>query len=535
MFPHTNGKTIVTGMIAGVLGFIIGQWLLKLNGSLFDCTAFVFPVVMIFQRLGCLFAGCCFGLPTDQPWGVRYAAHFRMHDLQAAQGLCSYNSTFSVPVHPVQLYEVLGYVFIIITLLAVRKKFRVQNAFGFFSLSLVFFMRFIVEFFRDPACNHAWGATWNGLKVVQWVVICAAIISFTTYVFLEWKGKPSTSAKTMVIESNLGRHLLLAFVLVIMLWLVYGWFNIGESLVFRVMAFLALLTMMVTHFMRLTSQRMRWALCSLMAVSVLFMSQTVVEQKTGQTNSASKLKKLLMSYRTGNLNLDYVETITTTNSGDPNDCMDNTSSTTSRQRELGDLNEFGIAFEWLKTTKKGFTHTKGIGFSGYGYKDAKSPSNSNQGGGAGMFYWISPVRNLQDKNYDFKLGLHLGNLNYLTESATITKSNKTVQGIEGFTWIFPILQARIGGQDKIYFVLGLGDDLPNGIAISRYRFGVGIGNKTFGIHSPLTLEAGIKQRVDKAAFYVDTQIGLGKTLLISGGTILTKDPIFNVGLGFRIK
>jgi phosphatidylglycerol:prolipoprotein diacylglycerol transferase len=46
-----------------------------------------------FGRIGCFMAGCCYGRPTDLPWGVRFPAS------------PFFAGPVGVPLHPVQLYE----------------------------------------------------------------------------------------------------------------------------------------------------------------------------------------------------------------------------------------------------------------------------------------------------------------------------------------------------------------------------------------------------------------------------------------------
>ena len=47
-------------------------------------------------RLGCLFAGCCFGKPTNVPWAITFTDPFARANVGTPLG---------VPLHPTQLYE----------------------------------------------------------------------------------------------------------------------------------------------------------------------------------------------------------------------------------------------------------------------------------------------------------------------------------------------------------------------------------------------------------------------------------------------
>jgi phosphatidylglycerol:prolipoprotein diacylglycerol transferase len=106
--------------------------------STFDALALGIPLGQSIGRIGCFMAGCCYGRPTDLPWGVTYTYPESLGPL-------------GVKVHPTQLYEsllVLG-VFAVLYHLRTRKRFEGQLLGVYFLLAGL--VRFGVEFFRgDP-------------------------------------------------------------------------------------------------------------------------------------------------------------------------------------------------------------------------------------------------------------------------------------------------------------------------------------------------------------------------------------------------
>jgi phosphatidylglycerol:prolipoprotein diacylglycerol transferase len=94
-------------------------------------------------RMGCLFAGCCFGKPTTMPWGITFTNPF------AAQNV---GTTLGVPLHPTQLYEAGAELLILIVLLLTEKKGRTFPGRTFWGYMLLYgISRFIIEFYRgDP-------------------------------------------------------------------------------------------------------------------------------------------------------------------------------------------------------------------------------------------------------------------------------------------------------------------------------------------------------------------------------------------------
>lgn len=89
-------------------------------------------------RIGCFFAGCCYGKPTDVPWAVVFTNPKSI-------------ATLNVPIHPTQLYLSLSsfIIFIILIILYSKKKFEGQVLLWFLILHQS--ARLFIENFRgDP-------------------------------------------------------------------------------------------------------------------------------------------------------------------------------------------------------------------------------------------------------------------------------------------------------------------------------------------------------------------------------------------------
>lgn len=90
----------------------------------------------MFGRFGCLSAGCCYGKPTDAPWGVRLYSDLVDKDSRG------------IPLHPTQLYEAtaLGILFIGLLVVFRRKSFDGQVGLTYFMAYPV--IRSIIEIYR---------------------------------------------------------------------------------------------------------------------------------------------------------------------------------------------------------------------------------------------------------------------------------------------------------------------------------------------------------------------------------------------------
>jgi phosphatidylglycerol:prolipoprotein diacylglycerol transferase len=103
---------------------------------LLDLVAVYVPLVEAFGRIGCFLAGCCYGLPTQLPWGITYTNP----NTVAPMNIC---------LHPTQLYTSLLF-FCIFFLMRYVFEQRIQKPGQLFMLYLMFvsFVRFTVDFLR---------------------------------------------------------------------------------------------------------------------------------------------------------------------------------------------------------------------------------------------------------------------------------------------------------------------------------------------------------------------------------------------------
>ncbi len=128
-------------MMGGVLLALLVSWLyLKKREISFKAMADVvapsLALGLAFTRVGCFLYGCCYGLPTDLPWGVQFppgsgaGSHF--HEL----------------IHPAQLYES-GYGLLVFAMLLLVDRLRLPDGvLGALLLVLYASERFTLDFFR---------------------------------------------------------------------------------------------------------------------------------------------------------------------------------------------------------------------------------------------------------------------------------------------------------------------------------------------------------------------------------------------------
>ena len=135
-FDLNGGMTFIGGLIGGVITFLIVYFILRprLKGRLIQMISVVPCAILIghaFGRVGCFFAGCCYGNPTDSCLGVLFPK-------------------LKQPVHPTQLYEAafLFIMFAVCSYLVLKLKFKYNmcvylGAYGVF--------RFLLEYVRGDS------------------------------------------------------------------------------------------------------------------------------------------------------------------------------------------------------------------------------------------------------------------------------------------------------------------------------------------------------------------------------------------------
>lgn len=124
-------------------------------------------------RLGCLAAGCCWGIECDLPWAITF------HD-PAAWAMTGQTLPLETPLHPTQLYESVSEA-ILFGFLYWRfgKAHKPGQIIGLF-LVLSSAARFVIEFYRVHQQDLPFGLPFS---ITQWIAIGLAL--FGGYLLLQ--------------------------------------------------------------------------------------------------------------------------------------------------------------------------------------------------------------------------------------------------------------------------------------------------------------------------------------------------------------
>ena len=139
-----SGGVFYGGLITAV---IVAVWYIRRVGLPLWTTCDVFaPGIAlghVVGRLGCFFAGCCYGKETSVPWAITFTDPFAAANV---------GTPLNRPLHPTQLYEAGAEALILIVLLATENRGKRFAGRTFWLYMLLYAVsRYIIEFYRgDP-------------------------------------------------------------------------------------------------------------------------------------------------------------------------------------------------------------------------------------------------------------------------------------------------------------------------------------------------------------------------------------------------
>lgn len=156
-----------------ILALIVCVWFIKRNGlklwQTFDIFAPALAIGVFFGRLGCFFAGCCFGKACKLPWAVTFSN---------PQGLAVLNT----PLHPTQLYSVAGSLFTFFIIYSLRKRKSFDGQLAMIWIFMYSGLRSIIEFYRGDIRG---AIIFGQFPVTQVIAFLFAFSSMVVFIVLK--------------------------------------------------------------------------------------------------------------------------------------------------------------------------------------------------------------------------------------------------------------------------------------------------------------------------------------------------------------
>jgi len=501
----TSSKVVLGGLFLGTAAVALMMKIFRLPLTTLDAFAFVLPISMAVQRMGCFLAGCCYGKLTNLPIGVSYGHGSLAHFHQYQEGMIEASSLYALPIHPYQLYEALNGIMVVVILWKYRKKFQSAGSLLGLSIGLSVTFRLCLEFLRDENA-HAMGAELiGGMKLVQWLLIITALI---TIWFIVWNEKRKLIHKPSIDATPIYPMRLLSVLMisVMITWSLREWFLPIELLVLNLVLFPAIILAVVHFFQSSTHPQFKWLTLSFLLVPAFLMSQTWKE--TGNEAIDSTKRKSFDTFRTGFSTGSYITTVTSTTPS-----SSGCSNFTSEDFENVYWN-VAAGFSRTKVSEKSDL-IYGVDIMGGKYTETNiNKYNVNEH----QLYAIYPYIQYHQKWFGVGVGLHLGQ-NYLSIH------NKDVEGSAIFTsadryYFYPSLYGRLG-PERIFFVDGgLANTFPSPFPGMQYEYALGSG---FG------LPKGNRLRIGGSPFgsFFQAEVLPHPSFLLSGSYVWDSSPTFN--------
>ncbi len=173
-----SGGVFYGGLLGAIITgyFLMRRWKLPWWKTADACAPGI-ALGNVLGRQGCFSAGCCWGKPTNLPWGVRFTE--LGHEVTGVP--------IDAKLHPTQLYESFAMliVFFFLLWLHKRKKFSGQVILAYALIYAT--VRFLIEFVRDDPRGDILGlTTLTGLSTSQMIGIVVGVGALVTLV-IRWR------------------------------------------------------------------------------------------------------------------------------------------------------------------------------------------------------------------------------------------------------------------------------------------------------------------------------------------------------------
>jgi phosphatidylglycerol:prolipoprotein diacylglycerol transferase len=161
-----TGIVFYGGMLGFISAFLIICWKLekKIDYGVVDLAVISIPLYHFFGRLGCFFAGCCFGIENHSIISVLYTNQID-------------EEIVTVSRFPVQLIEASANIILFIVLYRMSKIKKFEGHLLKIYLIIYAIMRIILEFFRGDLLRGVWNnVSFSQVISVIVLISCAFVI-----------------------------------------------------------------------------------------------------------------------------------------------------------------------------------------------------------------------------------------------------------------------------------------------------------------------------------------------------------------------
>jgi len=486
---HSNGLVLLGGLLFGVPSIFAARRMVNLGENSLDAYAFVLPVGIFLQRIGCFLNGCCYGTIISDGWGVCYtpeSSAFREHFLE---GVIPATANSSLPVHPVQLYESLGCLIAVVFLIGIRKHIRSDGTLFYLSGLSYFLVRFTTEFFRSAFAHAFKVSSWMHLNTNQWAMMALGGIS-AFIIFRKEIGPSKFRGHGEIPSFSLP---MIIYFLSLSVAFVYAsqWLSAPEVFVVNIVLISIGCHFLITLLRSATVPRFRLSFSILLLVSFIMMSQTFPEQAASDTTTIS-YNTISVGGLLGSKNL-MINPVSTT------DCDGNTTNIPGRQY----MNKYKVAAlgfsRTIQTAKdKSFT----FGLSAYAGKHDEQATGIPSDRPELFTYAFNPYIQTDSRLLGFGAGLHFGDMTFIP-------ADPGASSFKRYSF-YPQLYMRIGHLKYVFGEINFARNFPSSFPSMVFQTSLGVSLNKRSAYTPIVR---IGTSSASGVFFSST-VPIGKSLVI---------------------
>ncbi|MBN1905766.1 MAG: prolipoprotein diacylglyceryl transferase [Deltaproteobacteria bacterium] len=165
IFKIWEGGLVFSGGLVAVI-IVVLIYARKYNYNLWTICDLWSPAASIGEgigRIGCFFAGCCYGRSCDLPWAVTFTDPKTI-------------AIPNIPLHPTQLYSFLSGMIIFAVLMIINSKRKYEGQVFLWFLILHSTARLFIEQFRGDSRGSVFNDTLTMTQLVALIILFAAVI-----------------------------------------------------------------------------------------------------------------------------------------------------------------------------------------------------------------------------------------------------------------------------------------------------------------------------------------------------------------------
>lgn len=191
-----QGFSLYGALIAGSLAAVWTARLIRLPvWPLADAAVPGLAIGIALMRVGCYLRGCCFGVPTDLPWGVTFPPGSPAWAQQVTSGALDVFGAITgqiMAVHPTQLYELAAALLLGAAATALMCSGRVPDGVPFLAFAIGFTLFRLGDWYLRAPVNGAAAPAW--FYPALYVSIAAGLAGVVWWRFAAARAVDSRSA-----------------------------------------------------------------------------------------------------------------------------------------------------------------------------------------------------------------------------------------------------------------------------------------------------------------------------------------------------